>query len=427
MRKSKQKFTLTQIAMIFGAIGAVGGTANAQWAVTNVNDAVYFGPTGLFTQMMAHMTNSAKAATDQNTALNELNRKQNAQLVEDADQRARMAAGQAEIAKKLSAIRPTLDACGLASENLAKTEAAATSARGSSGGGGQPARKVNPGRAANLDSPTQNPKNLLDGPKTDIEANAIILETRKKLDTCSAKEVADGFQGCKGAGGEHKFSGTEMILASDISPLSLFGNTNNKLKTDKSSEFANRSITIDPDDPDKTLEVSRAYMNNLLTTRMPKTLDTEKLLQSPDLMAQYRILQLRLESSFKPLRDILNLTIAPKILSPGVAKDYWTKQSGKYQALLGTKAPTVPSVRDLLLFQVSNDYMGVPDSIPANGDEVLKAMNQKMAVSNYLSYKQLEAIENLNVQLAVINANQLTPFDFKAYSQEINKIDVKRK
>lgn len=427
MRKSKQKFTLTQTALILGALGAVGGTANAQWAVTNVNDPIYFGPTGIFTQLVGHMINSSKAATDQGTAMSEIQRKQTFQLQEDADQRGRLSAGQLAVAQKISAIRPTLEACSMMSKGVAKASASRTSAGGSGAAGGQPA--PNPkGRAEEIRNAEQNFNTLLSGPRTERESLALIVETRKNLDTCSEIDVATKFGGCiNGPKEGGKFAGTGQLPPSDISPLSLFGNTNKNEKINKEGEFASRSIPFSKatDGSNQTVEVSKAYINNLLTNGMPRIPDPSKLSNNPEIMGQYRVYQQRIESSSKALRDILSLTIAPEtpINPASVAGKHWEEAKTKYQALLGMKAPATPSMRDHLYYQVSNDYMGVPPNTPLNGDQLLQAMNERLAAANYISFKQLEAIENMNVQLATINANQIAPFNYSGYMSDINKAE----
>lgn len=432
MRKSKEKFNVTKIALSVFAIGAVGTTANAQWAVTNVNDPLYFGPTGIYTQMQGHMINSAKAATDQNSALAEVARQQQLQLQEDADQRNRLAAGQLEVAKKLSEIRPTLESCAILTRAAAKAASSAASSRGSGSGGSQPPREVGKAkRGDDLREPAQNPNNLLEGPKDEKEGKAIILETRSALGTCSKKEVDAGYAGCRAASRVGVFSGTLMLPPSDISPLSLFGNTNNKQKDDEQSEYANKSIPSDKEDPEKTLEVSRAYINNLLMTNLPRTVVPADILKynKPDLFAQYRMLQQRIESSQKPLRDILNLTIAPKkdsISKDSLAQKYWDDNKEQYKALLGMNAPEVPSMREYINFQVTNDWMGVPPKTALKGDELLKVMLERQAVNNYVAYKQLEALENINVQLATININQLAPFDYNSYRNQISDIEKQK-
>ena len=422
MRKSKQKFTLTQMALMLSALGAVGGTANAQWAVTNVNDPIYFGPTGIFTQLVGHMINSAKAATDQNSALSEVNRKQAFQLQEDADQRNRLASGQLAVAEKISNIRPTLPACAMLSGNIAKAASSRTAAGGSGRAGGSSPPKPG-GRGEEVRKAVQNFNTLLDGPRSEKESLALIVESRKALGTCSKIDVESGFGGCVG-GSEGEFSGTEQLPASDISPLSLFGNTKKSDKVDKEGEFANRSIKVDS----KDVEVSKAYINNLVTNGMPRTIDPKKLSENPALMAQYRVYQQRIESSSKSLRDILSLTIAPKEVpdAKSVAGQHWEKAKDNYPTLFGWKAPDVPSVRELLFYQVSNDYMGIPEETTPTGDMLLRQMNERLAVSNYIAFRQLEATENTNTQLAIINLNQLAPFNMSGYLNELNSAENKK-
>lgn len=419
MRKSKQKFTLTQTALILGALGAVGGTANAQWAVTNVNDPIYFGPTGIFTQVLGQMINSSKAATDQNTAMSEVNRKQTFQLQEDADQRGRLASGQLAVADKISKIRPTLEACALLSKGVSKSPSQRAASGGAGAAGGQSTPKSG-GRTEDLRKATQNFNTLIDGPRSEKESLALIVETRSALGTCSQIDVNSGFGGCVGKS-VGDFGGTNQLPASDISPISLFGNTSQSAKSDKQAEFASRSIPLQG----KEVEVSKAYINNLVANGMPRTIDPKKMATNPTLMGQYRIYQQRIESSSKALRDILSLSLAPATApdAQSVAGKHWANAESKYKTLFGYNAPKVPSMRDLLYYQTANDYMGVPDNVALNGDQLLMQLSERIAVSNYIAFRQLEATENVNVQLATININQLAPFNANNYLNELGKAE----
>ena len=94
--------------------------------------------------------------------------------------------------------------------------------------------------------------------------------------------------------------------------------------------------------------------------------------------------------------------------------------------MFGWKAPDVPSVRELLFYQVSNDYMGIPEETTPTGDMLLRQMNERLAVSNYIAFRQLEATENTNTQLAIINLNQLAPFNMSGYLNELNSAENKK-
>ena len=53
-------------------------------------------------------------------------------------------------------------------------------------------------------------------------------------------------------------------------------------------------------------------------------------------------------------------------------------------------------------------------------------MNERLAVSNYIAFRQLEATENTNTQLAIINLNQLAPFNMSGYLNELNSAENKK-
>jgi hypothetical protein len=91
-----KKTTLTKIAVALSMMGALS-LVDAQWAVTNVDDVAYFGPTGIFTQAMGQMSNSVKGAVDavratQGVQIQQQNNNQN-----DTDSRNRVALGMADM------------------------------------------------------------------------------------------------------------------------------------------------------------------------------------------------------------------------------------------------------------------------------------------------------------------------------------------
>lgn len=425
MRKNQNKLGVVKVAVLM-ALSAVAGVSTfgadkvkSFWPVSNVNDSVmypmYFGPTGIFTVSMAQVMSGNKAAVDQVAAMSDLGRRQTVAMAYDADMRARLRDSSLEVQKKIFDLMPRIEDCVEISKRGSQAGSSSASNKGGSGAGAS--SPYNPSGKRDNSSPVQNPNTLMAGVKNEAEKAAFVLMAKSNLGACKQEDIAAGLPGCVNAA-VGAFSGTVNLPSADVTPLSLFGSAANNIKANKNDELANRTITNKAYGVNGAtdLNVSKAYINNLLYSTLPQSLTIEEAKRSPDVEAQYRVLRTRIESSAKALRDIMNLSLASNdsVQAQSQAGMYWSKNKDKYGTLTGMKAPDTPSMRDYLLFQVTNDYIGVPDNSISDGLALLKLSNERAAVSNYLAFKQLEAIENINVQLASMNAQSLAPVNTEA-------------
>lgn len=394
-----------KIKKIFMALSMIGLTSlttivDAQWAVSNVNDPLYFGPTGIFTQTMAQMQNSVKASVDQVATLTEVSRKQALQLQQDTDARNRMAMGQAAIAAKNVEIFPTLQACAeLTQQNTGAGSMAAAYSGGSSGGTGK--KKPLPAAAEEI--------------KTEVDKQIAMLKEKETLGTCSTSNAKTGVGKCTAVG---DFGGSPNIPSSDVSSLSIKGNTSNADKTDKNNqEIANFSLNP------KAIDVANQYIQNATLYNAPKSLPDDKAKANPGYQPLYDSIMLKLNGAQQALKDILAMRKAPNALqSDSLAKAYWDQNSKKYKSIFGMKAPELPSLADLMNFNAANDYVGVPNDTAKTQEELLKEINKKLALNNMIAVKQLSQQENTNILLALMLTQAVTPVNSSELNNQYGKI-----
>lgn len=394
-----RKMKLNKILLGLGMIGLTT-IGNAQWAVTNVDDPLYFGPTGVFTQMMGQMQNSVKSSVDQVATLSEVFRKQQAQLQQDTDARNRLAINQAATAQKIADIFPTLQACAELSKNQAGAGAMRASVAGGSSGGSSGARTA-AGAAKEL--------------HTESDKLSVMINAKTKLGTCSALD--NGVAGCGGSPGEYGGTADGKIPSSDVSPLALKGNTKQGDKLDPNNqEVANYSLD------QKGIDVANQYIVNATLNNAPKMLPQDKLQANPGYKSMYDSIMIKLYASQQAMKDILSSRKASALASGSIAEKYWTDNNSKYQTVLGMKQPTAPSLMDLIKFNVANDYFGTPADTSDDQIKLLKDVSRKIALSNLIAERSLSAQENTNTLLALMLTQQATPTDLGQVNSQYNKI-----
>lgn len=382
--KKNLKINKTKLLIAIGMLGLTS-VGNAQWAVTNVNDPLYFGPTGIFTQMMGQMFNTLKASVDQVAALSEVSRKQNAQNQEDTDSRMRAALGQANIAAYNMTLVPTLQAC--AEYTQRGTGAAAVRASMSGGGGGSgkytPAAKA----AAVITS--------------EASKAAEMIGQKNNLGTCSEADVKGNIAGCTAVG---NFGGGTKTVAADTASLSLKANMSNKDKVDKAQQdFAN--LTLDKD----AYDVTNQYIRNATLYNAPKMLPDDKLKTNPAYKSSYDSIMIKLNAAQQAMIDIASMRKAAGVNPSALAGKYWQENSTAYKDLLGMNPPQDPSLTELLNFNVLNEVFGVPKNTAKGQEELLKDLNTKIALNNLIAFKQLSQQENTNILLSLLLTQSVTP------------------
>ncbi|WP_175888155.1 hypothetical protein [Burkholderia contaminans] len=382
MRKIKLNKIMIGVALI-----GLAGVAEAQWQVD-------IPATADFTKNMAQLTNSLKASVDQTATMMDITRRQQAQLQADTDGRNRYALGEAAAAQRQVAIYPTLQACA---ELTSRQQGAGGMRAASSGGssGGSPGARTPGGVATNIHN--------------DPDKQIVMLDNKKNLDTCSLSDSLGKVAGCGGVG---NYGGSKdgTIPASDVSSLSLKGNTSNADKADKSQELAN--YTIDA----KGMDVANQYMTNATLYNAPKMLPEDKLKKNPLYKSLYDSVIIKLNGAQQAMKDIVAMRKAPSpkdMPSNSFAQLYWNKNKDNYETILGMRQPKQPSLMDTIMFTASNDYFMVPADTAKSQDEAMKDLSQKIALNNLIASRQLQQEENIAHLLALMLTQQVTPVDME--------------
>lgn len=382
--------------IIASSLAGLASVGQAQWSVMNMNDPLYFGPTGIFTRSMGQIMNSVKASVDQVATLSEVSRKQAAQFQQDTDQRLRNALGQSNISNRNAMLYPTLERCA---EISAQGMGAGAIAPAYSGGGGGGTGKVKrlPKAAAGITTDTAKLTNS--------------LNNKSAIGTCSELDIASKVKDCSSVG---DYGGSSSAPSSDVSPLALKGNTNNTEKVKKDEqEFANLTLS------DKEIDVGQQFIANATLYNAPKVLPADK--ANPSYQSLYDTVMIKLNSAQQAMKDILSMRRAGTLQDGSLAQEYWDKNSDKYKAMFGMKAPKTPSLADLINFQAANDYVGVPDTTLKTTEDLLGAVNKKLALQNMVAVKQLNQQENTNILLSLLLVQAVTPADIGKVNAEYNK------
>lgn len=397
IKTNKRKIVIASAMLSLATMG------NAQWAVTNVNDPLYFGPTGVFTQMVGQMNNTVKASIDQVSALGDLTRKQSNQLQEDTDIRNRAAMGYQAMAQHNLQMMPTLEACAALTARGAGAAAVTSSMSGGSGGGGGKSRT------------------LADTTKITSESvkQSEMLSTKATLGTCGVND--NGVAGCSGSPGE--YGGNAKQLSADVSSLSIKANMKNSDRLDKNNQdFAN--FTLDS----QGFDVAKQYIRNATFYNAPMALSNEQLQKNPSYKAAYDSVMTKLNGAYQAMLDIASTRKAGNPLPSGsLAGKFWTDNQGQYQSLFGMKQPTNPSLTDLLNFAVFYDYFGTPKATAMDQQAQLQDISNKLALNNLISYKQLTQQENTNILLALMLTQSVTPVSSNDVQNQFNKYSALQK
>lgn len=379
--------------MVGVALIGLTGVVEAQWQVDIPS-------TATFTQNFAQVMNSVKASVDQTATMIDINRKQQAQLQADTDARNRYALNEAATAQKQVAIYPTLQACAELTSHQQGAGGMRAAASGGSSGGSSGARTVG-GVATSI--------------RTEPDKQIVMLDQKQKLQTCSFSDKLGNIAGC-GSVGNYGGSQDGSIPGSDVSSLSLKGNTSNADKLDKSQELAN--YTLDA----KGMDVANQYMTNATLYNAPKMLPEDKLKKNPSYKSLYDSVMIKLNGAQQAMKDIVALRKAPKDMpSNSFAQLYWDKNKSNYETVLGMKQPKQPSLMDTIMFTASNDYFMVPADTAKSQDEAMKDLSQKIALNNLIASRQLQQEENIAHLLSLMLTQQVTPVDMEQLNNLYSK------
>lgn len=227
-----------------------------------------------------------------------------------------------------------------------------------------------------------------------------VTKSSQALQTCKEEDIRDGINGCKGQA-VGKYAGLdENVLSLSFNPLG-----------------KNRTISYEQ------AKVADRYIKNMVYGLAPARAPVD-MNNSSQYEAHRKIWNARMSTAAAALAEQLGwYTEAP--LNPGSSlHTLWNSeemnsvysQSGSG----GSTKPANPSMGELVEAFVNKDFMyGGANAIESTGDqaELLRRLNQKMALNNYLLLKQIHLLNTNNTQLAAITSSLSSPIDLGQMNQ----------
>jgi hypothetical protein len=331
---------------------------------------------------------------------------QQTELQTDANKKLIYGLGVANIAKQNAQIAPTQQKCTELSKNVLMSTSMASSA----GGGSRPS-------GGKVPTPVQQPQNI----QTDVQKQAMVINQKGKIGACSQTDISANIGGC-GPGVSNNFGGNANIPSSDITFLSLKGDTNTANKTQNaSSELA--SYTVSPDGQ----EVANQFINNATLYNAPKALTTNQLKQNPGYAALYDTVMVKLYAAQQAMKDVLSLRLAPNpamdTSSSNAAYVSWSKNKDAYTKLFNMAQPANPSLMDFMSFYAAKDFADIPSDTAKTQDEILTELNRKMALNNMIALKSLNQQENISILLSMMLTQMVTPADINKVNSQFDRIN----
>lgn len=377
MKNTKQilKKTLVANAILFAA-----GMANAQWAVTD----------NTTHQLLGQVYNQlGKVATNQSVQIS-----QQDQLNYSADQRNRIAMGQADIARRDFEQLPTLQQCVERTQQRSKTSAF---------GGGSSAnnRVTSPAGRKELDRPIRI--------TSAATALAPIVESRVTMGTCTKYDVDAGIAQCSAEGA---FSGA------DTSMIGITRNIENGPK-DAAGNRQQVNMTLS----DKGYEVALKNINDAVYGNAPGLPDPQKTAKNPVFKAMYDALMIKLHSAQVAMNDVAR-TFANSPTPP----QNWGDNRAKWTTLFpGEQFPPNPSKMDLYRFETFQYFFKEDELFKSNKEaDVAKRTNDLLALNNMLAFEQLRVNQNNSIILSNILVQLTTPINHETVKAEMSKTNTLR-
>jgi hypothetical protein len=386
-----KKTTLTKVVVSLSMIGAIS-LVNAQWAVTNVDDVAYFGPTGIFTEAMGQMSNSVKGAVDavratQGVQIQQQNNNQN-----DTDTRNRVALGMADMSKYNLETMPTIQQC-----------IQLTASQVSSGGISAAMSSTTGGGIAG----TALDKNALpNNQKTAAQVTSTILAQKSSLGTCTT-EFDSGLANCSGDG---------AFAGADLNAIGIKANVANK---QSGADFSN--WTMDQ----KAYNVAMQYANNATLANAPKYIPPANLKNNASYMALYQQVMDKLWAAHDSLVDIAKIRRGPTSGLSGAAQQVWSTYSADYSAIFPNLTPPTngPSLFDFINLRVFDDFQGKTATQNMDNNDatsLARTTNERLALANMIAWRQAQLMEDNNILLAHMLVQQTTPMSKGALETEQN-------
>ncbi len=364
--------------------------SQAQWAVTNINDVIYFSPTGVFTQVIGRLIGAAKGSVDQVAALQQMEMKQQPLLIQDADRRNRMAIGQADIAKRDFEAMPTIRQCvEMTQRGVYSAPTIVNYGSSYSGGGANMAGQAVRARTITTTGAAQN----------------AILQSKPAIGTCSGPD--DMSPGCSGAP-PGQFAGA------DVKPKSLFANMDANGRIN-GMEIKNFSLDA------KGVDAATKYINDATLFDAPKYLSPAQAAKNPSYAAMYQAMMSKLNAAQDAMFDVMKMRVGAPLAANSMAAKLWNDSKPIYNSLFpGLVHPTNPSLYELLNYNVYKDYMGQLAETDKMED-LIRENNKRVALSNFIAWRQTALLEKNNILLGHMLAQMTTPVKKEVVDNEHNK------
>lgn len=387
------KKNIFKTTIIVTLLGISGSISNAQWAVTNVNDAVYyplyFAPTtGLFTRAVGLMISGLKGSVDSVKSTQDIMIKQQDNMEYAQDLRSRMALGQADIARRDFEQLPTLKQCIEMSKNQT-AGASVSAAMGGAGSGGNARAGTQVNRERNI--------------KDVATAQAAILENKAALGTCSTVDASAGIGGCGGPG---------PLAGADTKIHGLLSNVEGARA---GMDFANFSMGANA----YTAALKNA--NDSTMYAAPGLPDPAQLRMNPAYKAAYDTVMNKLSAARDALIEQAKVTRGGTPPAGSMAEKVWSDSRAQYQQMFPTLVyPNNPSLFEMLNFAVHKEYIGVNPEVKDPVELAIK-LNQQVAVSNMIAWQSYKQQQLQTILLGHLLTQQTTPANLQAVNAELAK------
>ena len=369
--------------------------ANAQWSVQDVNsNNIKKNTDDLVKAAKTQISNqeAAKSAT-------EVLSKQMSVQLEETDKRNRSNIALADTIKRDRDAMPTLKQC----IDLTRGGSGSSGSKSSrSGGGGSSGTDVNvPGTPAF--------KKAQEAAKSELRKLGMAIETAKAASACGTTEMEKNSKFCGEGEDVSKFNGA------NISPRSLMGNY-------KDSDSRNyKNYTLDADAQKAALQ----YIQVAALNHLPPVIHKDKVKSNETYVANYLVVANGIQTAADAITNVTSHynEITNAIGANDAFQTYWNSVSKSYEDL-GMEKPGVPSLAEMYLLEVQQDYYMLNTEKDNDQTEIvqLKNLNRKMALANYLTARQINLQEYQNILMSHLVVKAFEQ-DARVLTKEASKIN----
>ena len=349
--------------------------------------------------------------------------------VRDTDVRNSQAIGRSQIAAKDDASRPTVAQCIEESKGAYKASAIGASFGGSKskGAGGSLDVAKGPGTLAQPD-PEVAMQKIVNASSVYAEPlkNKPMAQTCNKMYNikgCTADTYQDADRGINGIKSNTNKNQLQTIGEVTVKVIDSKG-VEHPQKVEIKSPFSNWSL-----DKNGQLAAKSNIVMATVNESTPKSYADNSLWDKNRIyMAMYNQVIGRIGVAVDTLTEVVNFRAESDVKSmPPEVSSKWKNNEAKYHTIFPTlKFPKLPSMYELVNFDVHKDYIGISDAETAalTPDAVQKEISRKLSLSNYIAWKQYNVQENTNIILSHMLVQAVTPLDINKINSEYVKTNV---